>query len=318
MILNSFFGFYGFGNPKSSGASKSNDPPTDPQRYNADYLKNRVNTMKTPYPDPEPPTLPSKGSDKFGWFAADKLNDTPISASEYNATYLKGNYQMTTPAPDKYTIEKALMQLEGVEQTTIADILPLVQSLAQTNPTWKKILTDLTQLRLIETQRPLNEKESKIKAEILQAISNYSIKPATSTPSSATPSTPSAPATPPRTPIPPSTPISSSSLTPRKPTKTLSISTPSSSSSSSSMKPIATTPSIVIINQPAASSSTPTIDYANIGSQMQKDELFALSKQYKVALPKSVVKKDMVKLLLNSNKLPPSVRQGIIDRGVRP
>ena len=165
MILNSFQGFHGFANPKNDNAAKKNSAAISPQEYNATYLKSNY-FNKTPYPNAERPALPVQGSDKWGWSCAGKYNDAPIPHTAYNTTYLTNpTYTVKTPVPKLYTMQDGLNEVKTASDSFTNDnTMELVSVLAQTDAaTWQPILDQLTQLQLIEQQRPLNEREIALK-----------------------------------------------------------------------------------------------------------------------------------------------------------
>ena len=104
--------FYSWGHTNREIAKMTLSPPTEPKRFNSDYIKTQ-RRVHVPVPRTGPPALPSKGSDNWGMLVAKAVK--PLPDKQFNANYLSGNPDNIRhiPPPRLYTKEGALSQLKG-------------------------------------------------------------------------------------------------------------------------------------------------------------------------------------------------------------
>jgi len=108
-----FDNFYSWGHPAREIAKMTLAPQTNPQRFNANYIKTQ-RRVHVPVPQAGPPTLPSKGSDQWGQLVAKAV--VPVLKDQaFNKNYMKPNPENLrhVPPPRPYTKEGALAQLAG-------------------------------------------------------------------------------------------------------------------------------------------------------------------------------------------------------------
>ena len=122
-----FDNFRSWGHSEREIAKMQIEPATDPQRFNASYLKSQKH-VKVPIPRGGPPTLPSRGSDQWGNLVATAVVPLPKQET-FNASYLKPNPDtiVHVPPPTAYTKEGALAELRssGEAQDAKEEISPI-------------------------------------------------------------------------------------------------------------------------------------------------------------------------------------------------
>ena len=179
--------FYSWGHPAREIAKMTIAPSTEPNRFNANYIKTQKR-LSVPVPRVGPPTLPSKGSDQWGQLIAKAVSTS--TAKVFNKNYLKPNPDNLRhiPPPRLYTKEGALAQLKGAESESADDKVEAVSPIekatriaaAQEDGSdlekyWNDIIVSLTQLKDIQATRPLTSQELQVQTDILQIIKDYEL-----------------------------------------------------------------------------------------------------------------------------------------------
>ena len=179
--------FYSWGHPAREIAKMTIAPSTEPNRFNANYIKTQ-RRLSVPVPRVGPPTLPSKGSDQWGQLIAKAVSTS--TAKVFNKNYLKPNPDNLRhiPPPRLYTKEGALAQLKGAESESADDKVEAVSPIekatriaaAQEDGSdlekyWNDIIVSLTQLKDIQATRPLTSQELQVQTDILQIIKDYEL-----------------------------------------------------------------------------------------------------------------------------------------------